>query len=55
MRRSEAADINAIGALEFPMIVPIAAVIPAKSGYPVIAGLSDNRDVTAYWIIRFRG
>jgi hypothetical protein len=55
MRRSETADINAVGALEFPMIVPIAAVIPAKSGYPVIAGLSDNGDATAYWIIRFRG
>jgi len=50
-----AANINAIGAMEFPMIVPIGTVIPAESGYPVIAGLSDNRDVTAYWIIRFRG
>jgi hypothetical protein len=31
------------------------AVIPAESGYPVIAGLSGNRDVPEYWIIRFRG
>jgi hypothetical protein len=26
-----------------------------ESGYPVIAGLSGNRDVPEYWIIRFRG
>ena len=31
------------------------AVIPAESGYPVIAGLHESRTVTEYWIIRFRG
>jgi hypothetical protein len=26
-----------------------------EGGYPLIAGLSKKRDVTEYWIIRFRG
>jgi hypothetical protein len=33
----------------------LASPMTGSGGYPVITGLSLNRDVTEYWIIRFRG
>jgi hypothetical protein len=33
----------------------LAAVIPAKSGYPVITDVGKIRGAAEYWIIRFHG
>ena len=46
---------NVLWSCKFPKTAGLHSRHTRESGYTVIADLDENRDVTAYWIIRLRG